>query len=591
LLELVNRLHDRVAGSYKEFSIHQRILNTILFIAQFVIAIILLTAIAYNGFGESVWISAAFFVVYVGFYIASRKLRWGKQIIPIYLSIGSLTLCALYFFAGGIKGPIPIYFILSLILSLTILKKRFYWTVFLGNPLMIFGCYLAEYYHPEWISGHLTTVNSTSQIVISILVSSLIVGLSLVTLKNNFDGQLRVSKKQLLELKRAKVRIQRSRDEAEKSSKIKSDFLSTMSHEIRTPLNAVIGMTYLLSQDNPREDQKENLSTLRYSSENLLTLINDVLDFSKIEAGKVFLEKAPFSLFHIIKFLEASHGLAAKKKGVHFSIVPDEQIPDEIIGDSSRLIQVLNNLVSNAIKFTEEGSVQLKVSVVQKDDLNITLQFEVIDTGIGIDNEAQELIFKSFSQADSSITRKHGGTGLGLTITKNLVALMGGKISLTSKPGIKTTFTFSLEFGLDNYLEELMISPVSQDFSLEEVSILIVDDNPINQQVARKVLKRRKGTADLAENGKEGVELWAKNRYDIVLMDVRMPVLDGIGATRQIRQLPGGEKPAIIALTASALYEERQEISDCGMDDFVTKPFDPNTLFSKMEKWILKKAN
>lgn len=588
MLDLINKLHTKVAGSYSQFNIHQRVLNTILFIAQFVIAIIFLTAIANDGMVTSVGISAAFFVVYVGFYLASRKYGLGKKIIPIYLTTGSLTLAVLYFFAGGIKGPIPIYFILSLVLSVTILKRKYYWTVFLGNPAMIFICYLLEYNNPDWVTGHLTTVNSTSQILVSVLVYSIIVGLSLVTLKNNFDGQINITNKQLKELEKAKERIQKARDEAEQSSRVKSDFLSTMSHEIRTPLNAVIGMTYMLINDKPREDQRENLSTLRYSAENLLTPINDVLDFSKIEAGKVIIEQAPFSFFHILKFLEASHGIQAKKKNIEFIIEADDDIPDEIIGDSNRLIQILNNLVSNAIKFTEEGSVTLIVKKEKQSEDSITLHFEVKDTGVGITKEAQEIIFDSFSQADSSITRKHGGTGLGLSITKNLVNLMGSEIFLESEPG-RTQFSFDLTFAIDTYKEELETTPVSDGFSLEGISILIVDDNPINQQVASKVLGRRNGTASTADNGQEAVESWLEHQYDLILMDVRMPILDGIEATRQIRRLPNGEDPVIIALTASALYEERKEISDSGMNDFVTKPFDPDVLFSIIETWLNKK--
>lgn len=589
MLTTINRLHSTIAGGYSRFNIHERVLNTVLFIAQFVVAIIFYTTLQEEGFGIQSVLSAIFFSLFFGFYIASRVYKKGKMIIPIYLGTGALVLTTLYFFSGGINGPIPIYFLLGLVLSITILKKKFYWTVFLGAPFLIVGCYLLEVTHPEMVIGHVADNDSNLHILISILVSAFIVLFTLVTFKNNFDGQYKISRKQYLQLERARVRLQKAKEEAEKSNKVKSEFLSTMSHEIRTPLNAVIGMTYLLIKDNPRDDQRENLSTLRYSAENLMTLINDVLDYSKIEAGKVVIEKSPFGFFHILKFLKASHGIEASKKGLSFTIETDENIPDEIIGDSNRLIQILNNLISNAIKFTEEGGVTLIIKSLGVSGNKIKTQFEVIDTGIGIPREAQEIVFESFSQADSSITRKHGGTGLGLSITKNLVSLLGGEIKLESELRVGSKFTFIIDFELDIEKPENQYAAVSDDFSLEEVSILVVDDNPINQQVAQKVLRQKKGEVDFANDGQEALEMWAQKNYDLILMDVRMPVLDGIAATRQIRQLPNGEKPLIIALTASALYEERQDIIDCGMEDFVTKPFDPEFLYSKIQYGLQKK--
>lgn len=400
-------------------------------------------------------------------------------------------------------------------------------------------------------------------------------------------GGIIIFTENITERKKQEEELILAKKKAEEASQAKAQFLSTMSHEIRTPMNAVIGMTHILLQDNPNPNQIENLQALRFSAENLLSLINDILDFSKIEAGKIELEQAEFSIKELVHGIKKSLSFNAEDKGIKLKVLLDEDIPEVLLGDPTRLSQILINLISNAIKFTEKGSVTLILEVNHKEGDNINLHFGIKDTGIGIPADKIEKIFESFSQADAHTTRKYGGTGLGLAITKRLLELFGSRIQVESTSGMGSHFFFDITFKMSKGRTQrsLNLEHVQVAFeSLKEYKVLLVEDNAMNVLVAKRFLDKWELPFEHAENGKVATDFVSQKDYDLILMDLQMPEMDGYEATQQIRA--SGKQIPIIALTASAMQETQEKILDVGMSDFVTKPFNPNELYQKIRKYL-----
>lgn len=380
---------------------------------------------------------------------------------------------------------------------------------------------------------------------------------------------------------------------AEEASKAKEQFLSTMSHEIRTPMNAVIGMTNLLLQEHPKPDQIDNLSALKFSAESLLALLNDILDFSKIEAGKIELAKEVFNLRLIVEGIKNTYDLMAKNKGITLLSAFDEQIPKSLIGDPIRINQVLTNLVGNALKFTDTGSIGLACKLESGDDDSATILFSIVDTGIGIEKDKQSIIFKEFTQANANTTRKYGGTGLGLAISQRIVKVLGGNIQVESEPNKGSKFYFSLNLpkvvmhGLDLPIKPKVESNI--DFS-RAYKVLIVEDNEINKIIAEKFLIKWGMVVEHAENGQVALEKHLNNDFDLILMDLEMPIMSGYEATVAIRKMKDPKKNSIpiIALTASAMLDIQNKIYSIGMNDFILKPFVPNDLRKKLANQLEK---
>ena len=385
--------------------------------------------------------------------------------------------------------------------------------------------------------------------------------------------------------KKAELELISAKEEALQLSRAKDMFIGVMSHEIRTPLNAVIGMSHLLLDDNPLESQKENLSVLKFSAENLMTLINDVLDFTKIETGNIELEKARVDIREMIQSIIASMKYKAQEKGIYLTQSIDDDIPKLVVGDRARLVQILLNLVSNSVKFTSNGGVNINLQVIEQSKDTVRIRFGVSDTGIGIAADKLNTIFESFKQAEADTTRNYGGTGLGLAISKRLIELHDSRINVDSVLGEGSTFWFTITF---NKVVNHIISNSNKVETGLNINVLVVDDNQINRLLINKVLKKWGATADFAENGYEAInKLEEHKNFDVVLMDIHMPVMGGLEAAGVIRSKtdPYLQKLPIIALTASMLSNQMGQIEKAGMNDYVLKPFDPATLFEKLSRY------
>lgn len=387
----------------------------------------------------------------------------------------------------------------------------------------------------------------------------------------------------LFELKRRERDLQQAKQHADDLTRAKGNFLSTMSHEIRTPLNGILGISSILMQDNPGAHQRQYLETLRFSAHNLMAIVNDILDFSKIDAGRIRLESIPFNLYELLNNIRTSHLPRVDEKKIKLEFMPDPALPRNIIGDPVRLTQILNNLVANAVKFTEEGSVTIAAYPKSEADNRVTIGFSVADTGIGIPEEQQKIIFDRFSQGDGSITRKFGGTGLGLAITSRLLELLGSSIQLNSQPGAGSRFAFELSFDIADANVQITPPATTQQKPLGQHRILLAEDNQVNIMIAQKVMQPWGITLDVALNGQDAVRLVQDNNYELVLMDLEMPVMSGFEATREIRLLGNRFTTLpILAMSASVMDDTLAEALQSGMNGFILKPFDPAELYEKV---------
>jgi signal transduction histidine kinase/DNA-binding response OmpR family regulator len=409
-------------------------------------------------------------------------------------------------------------------------------------------------------------------------------------LKEEIFQQATLNKLRNLQIKNQIEVAKKEKEVAERTAELKQQFMANMSHEIRTPMNAIVGIARLLLEKEPKPDQLKYLNVIRQSADNLLVIINDILDLSKIEAGKIIIEKIDFSLRDLIQSIQEIMALKAEQKGIDLKIETDAEIPDRLIGDPTRLNQILLNLIGNAVKFTDKGFIALHCNIKSINEQLVTLKFKVIDTGIGISQDYVGKIFESFTQAGTDTARRFGGTGLGLTISKQLVDLMEGSIYVESKPGKGTVFT--VEIPLLIAKEQSVIAKPDQITNdvyerLQNLNILLAEDNEFNRLVAEDTLRELLPDIKIAvaENGEIAVDMVRKNNYDLILMDIQMPVMNGLDATRTIRtSLPNDKKNTrIIAMTANVLQEDVQRYLDAGMNAYISKPFQVDDLLLKMD--------
>lgn len=417
--------------------------------------------------------------------------------------------------------------------------------------------------------------------LISILSIALISILSLLSLSLYKNNKIRTSTNKLLKEKNKELTLEK--EKAERASKARADFLSTVSHELRTPLNAINGITYLLLQENPKQSQLDYLKSLEFSGNYLLNFINDILEINRLESDKVTIEKINLNITKLSQNIINSFKEFINENNINFHLNIDNSLNYNLKGDPTKISQILINLINNAIKFSKDGDVWFTISKKSETENNITLHFEIRDNGIGIPEEKQEAIFDSFSQGSVEINRTYGGTGLGLSIVKKILEVMGSEIYLISEAEKGSTFSFDLEF------EKGIIDPVTIEINQNiefsnEKNILLVEDNKINQMITQKMLERKGISCVIIDNGEEAIENVKTNNYDLILMDVHLPGINGTEATTEIRKF--NNTVPIIALTAISLNENREMLLSYGMNEVITKPFEPEHLYTVVTKYL-----
>ena len=422
--------------------------------------------------------------------------------------------------------------------------------------------------------------------ITAILASAFLVIISLLAVSLFRNNQIKLKTNDLLQTKNSE--LETARDSAVLAMKAKTNFLSTVTHELRTPLYAVTGLTHLLLDENPAEHQKEHLKSLKFSGEYLLNFINDILQINKIDADKLEALNIEFKLKNVLTDVIDSLQQKANENNTKIVLDYDNDIPMHLMGDPVKLSQIIMNLVGNALKFTEDGQVDVITKLKAKDDNFAQVYFEISDTGIGISEEQQKNIFDSFEQGSVQINREYGGTGLGLTIVKSLLGLFNSKIELKSEIDVGSSFYFDLDIEYqDSVIADVSFEMSQEDFDFKGLHILIVEDNKINQVITKKMLNKKEITCDIANNGNEAIDAAKSKRYDAILMDIHMPGISGEEATIQIRMF--NKDIPIIALTAISMDDSLDSFYAAGCNDVVTKPFKPEVFYQKIGENIFKR--
>jgi signal transduction histidine kinase/CheY-like chemotaxis protein len=590
-MNIINRYKEKYASLLKDTQIplmqsRIKILTFGLILLSSLTIIILLNSLAKPNITILIRLLVMALTMGYALYLLFEKAKWQLSGHIFLLSLCIFIWTNLIIYSYGIN-------LVTLQLSLIIISSSFYilgknWGILysLSNVIPIILHLLVSRLQNGQVSITPIQVNSTSFLM------ALIVNFGvLVTMHYEFFKSFYQSHYKERELN---AQLQMALKEAQEATRLRSDFLSSMSHELRTPLHAVIGMINVLSIENPRKDQEENLAILRFSAENLLALINDTLDFSKMNADKVLLNKSDFNISLLLQNIHSSFKSKAEQKGLDLRLKTDfANNPLYINGDQNRLTQILNNLISNAVKFTDTGGrVEISVTTAAQIGKRIVLLFAVKDSGIGIPKNKQDIIFEPFLQANNNITKRYGGTGLGLAIVKRLITLHESELRLVSEENIGSVFSFELGYDLaeSGIIEEKTpaISTAVQDIS--NLNILIAEDNIINIMLLKKILDQWDCNYSLSKNGQEALDMVKTGAFDVVLMDIHMPVMDGFEASRHIRELPDANisKIKIIALTASSDVDIQESFNFTYLDDYLLKPFSPLLLKEKLEAVVLQ---
>ncbi|WP_052496017.1 ATP-binding protein [Pedobacter lusitanus] len=585
-MNIIIRLREKYATLLSDKQIpliHSRIriLTFGLLLMLALITVITINSLVKSDFKTALRLSISIAAMSAGLYFLFEKSRWRLAGHLFMLSLCSIIWTNILFYSFGIN-------LVTLQLSLIIISASFYilgknWGIVysLINVLPIILHLLFTHSQNGKITVTPLQLNNSSFMLALVVNFGILIAMHHEFFKSFFKSN---SKERELNIK-----LQSALKEAQEATRLRSDFLSSMSHELRTPLHAVIGLINVLSVENPRKDQEENLAVLRFSAENLLALINDTLDFSKMNAEQIVLNKSPFNLTVLLNNILASFRPKAEQKNIDIRLNLDfGNLPLHITGDQTRLAQILNNLVSNAVKFTDNGGrVEISVSIKNRSQDHISLLFAVKDSGIGIPRNKQEIIFEPFLQANNNITKRYGGTGLGLAIVKRLIGLHQSELNLVSEENTGSVFSFEISYELAAPIVSQEPEPVNSPVisTISNLNILIAEDNIINIMLLKKILDQWNCNYSLSKDGKEALDMVKTGVFDVVLMDIHMPVMDGFEASRQIRELPDVNisKIKIIALTASSDVDIQQSFSYTYLDDYLTKPFSSQLLKEKLE--------
>jgi len=593
-MSITRRFIDKITSRESDPINKARVIILFYFCISYILFASIITA-AYFYFGNQSQLIRAIIVfissisLFFALYFTGRWKAISHIILILITLLGAWS--NLLFFVGGINVATLQYVWLASALGFYMHGSKWGWFYALINILPIILAALQMDGQRLFLGANPQPINKALHIFIIMYHFALVIFLQYFFFKA-FNRNIITLTKTKNQLNETNERLNNTIEEVEQLSKTRMKFLSTMSHELRTPLNGVIGLTNVLLYQDPRKDQEETLAVLKFSAENLLTLVNDILDFNKLDSEMVELERTPFNLSDLMSNTYASIKLKAAEKHLDFKLdIADNLRNITLIGDPTRLTQVLLNLLNNAIKFTEKGSIKLTCNSVHLNASDVKVRFMVEDTGIGIEENRHEEIFDEFVQASISTARSYGGTGLGLPIVKKVLELYHSAIQIESSVGKGTKFTFDIDFPyqevtLQHTQNGAMIDKTSSDFS--KLNILVVEDNTVNIMVIRKTLNRLGIEPAVAENGRIALEMLENNSYDLILMDLYMPELDGYETTKAIRKLSDTVKSnlPIIAITATVNNQVIEDVLEVGMNGYLSKPFHPNDLFEELRKYI-----
>jgi signal transduction histidine kinase/FixJ family two-component response regulator len=521
----------------------------------------------------------------------SRYIRYTENMALGYVAAGMLLLLPGWFLNGGIEGSSTHIGIFIIVLAMMLLKRRYHF-YFIGFLTAIFyACYVLEQHFPQWVSLPKSTGQKEADLISSAITNVLMAGLLVSFLKRSHEKDKNALIAKSVELQSSQTALSTAKDRAEDATVAKSNFLANMSHEIRTPLNGIIGTAQLLSLSDLSFEQRELLQTLQSSSNLLINIISDILDLSKIEADKLTLHPGPVDIRNCIKtVLEISApGISVPGKTITLTSNVDKNLAKYLKMDESRVQQILVNLIGNAVKFTDEGSVSLNITAVNLPGDVQKVTFSIKDTGIGISEEALSQLFKPFTQVNTTALRKYGGTGLGLSICKKLVEMMNGKIWAESRENEGSVFSFSLPLKIVS-VDMPLAKPINKQaaYQYRPLNILLAEDNKMNQLIARKTFKKIGHDIDIADNGRIALEMFEQKTYDLIFMDIQMPEMDGLQAASYLLNTYPNTCPPIIAMTANVLSEDEEKCKLAGMCDFVSKPFTIERLEDVIYKWAFE---
>ncbi len=584
----------KLLGLKKEvISLENKIFNLVSFLVFVAMTIAFISNLFLGrNFIQNALVFSLLIVSFYFFYLSRYKDLY-KPIGGWYVLFCHLFYIPIWFTNGGIEGPTIIAYSLILVVAMFILNKKYH-APFIGITIaIIMGLIFIEQKFPDLIIPYANDKIRQADLLVTLFLYFGIIGVTASLYKRTFDLERKNLIKKSSDLEDSKAFLTETKLQAEEATKAKSKFLANMSHEIRTPLNGIIGTIDLMKHTLLSTEQEELMLSLQSSSNVLLDIINDVLDISKIEADKLDIFEGPCNINTIIKnVIEiSSPRIVALEKNIQLSASIDPNIESEIIADESRIKQVLINLVGNAIKFTQEGSIKIEVSSISVDESLQELQFSITDSGIGISDENIQHLFIPFSQIDNSATRKYSGTGLGLSISRKIIEEMGGRIWIESKEGegAKFSFIIPVQINLVKKNHSSASNPIIENVdtlsSTKGLKILVAEDNGMNQLLAKKMFAKIGYPIEIANNGIEAFDKARMHHYDIIFMDIHMPEMDGLEAANAILQSDMSLKPIIVAMTANVVKEAEAECLAAGMKDIITKPFTIDQLRQMLAKW------